>query len=354
MHSTGVDTKAYSAARKAQWQRLQDLTSLRQLDGEQADELARLYHATSRDLSVIRTHGPDPYTVSSLSVILAEARARLTATEVFPLRSLLEFFTITMPLALYRVRWWTLGAMVAFIALAVGYGFAFYHSADLQAAVGTPSQLRHYAESAFTAYYTEFPAPDFFTLVWTNNAWITAVCIGGGATGVLPMWVLYNNATGVGQAGAIMHMHGYLDVFFFHILPHGMLELTAVFVAGGTGLRLCWAIIAPGQRSRIQAVGEAGRTLAIVAVALVFVLGVSGVIEGFVTGSKLPLWLKMTIGALALIAYWLYTLLLGGAAARRVGSGDEDMDGYEQIEALSAAQREAALANARPTATRTA
>lgn len=345
-----MDTKAYSAARKPQWQRLQTLSKTRQLSGDEADELARLYHATSRDLSVIRTSGPDPYTISSLSATIALARARLTATEVLPLRSVFEFFVATMPRALYRVRWWTVGTMVAFIAIAVSYGVAFYNSGELQAAAGSPSQLRHYAESAFTSYYTTYPAPDFATQVWTNNAWLAAVCVGGGVSGVLPIWVLYANATGVGQAGAIMHMHGYLDVFFIHILPHGMLELTAIFVAAGAGLRLFWALVAPGQRTRLQAVGEAGRTLSLVAVALVFVLGISGLIEGFVTGAQMPTWIKMTIGGLALVGYWLYTLTLGRIADRRGGSGDEDMDGYEQIEALSAAQREAALDNVRSVA----
>lgn len=340
-----MDTQAYSAARRGQWQRLKELTSQRQLDGEEADELARLYHATSRDLSVIRTHGPEPHTISALSVIVAQARARLTATELFPLHSLADLFISTIPRALYRVRWWTVGVMVAFIALAVGYGIAFYHSPELQSALGTPSELRRYAESAFTSYYTDFPPPDFAAQVWTNNAWIAAICVGGGITGALPIAVVYSNATGVGQAGAIMAMHDYLDVFFLHILPHGMLELTAIFVAAGTGLRLCWALIAPGQRTRLQAVGEAGRTLSIVALALVGVLAVSALIEGFVTGSAMPVWMKMTIGALALAGYWVYALVLGGAAARRHRGEREDLDGYQQIEMLTAAQRAAALDN---------
>ncbi|MDO5727012.1 MAG: stage II sporulation protein M [Bowdeniella nasicola] len=342
-----MDTEAYSAARSSQWQRLQQLVAKRRLSGAETDELARLYHATSRDLSLIRTTGPEPAMITRLSTLIARARTRLTATEVFPLRSVLDFFTITIPVAFYRVRWWTLAVMAAFVIVALAAGIAFVQSPELRATVGTPAQLREYAEAAFTAYYTNFPAPDFAAQVWTNNAWIAAVCIGGGITGFLPITVLYTNAVGVGQAGAIMWMHNYIDVFFAYILPHGMLELTAIFVAGGTGLRLCWALIDPGRRSRLQSVGEAGRTLAVVAVGLVGVLFIAGLIEGFVTGSTLPLWVKLTIGTIAVGGYWLYTLILGGMAYRRglgMDHGD-DASGYQQIEILTAAQQQAALTN---------
>ena len=85
-----------------------------------------------------------------------------------------------------------------------------------------------------------------------------------------------------------MVSHGRADLFFGLILPHGMLELTAVFVAAGTGLRLFWAWVEPGPRTRSQALAEEGRAAFAIAVGLVGVLAVSGFIEGFVTPSGLP------------------------------------------------------------------
>src|SRR5699024_6523760 len=139
--------------------------------------------------------------------------------------------------------------------------------------MGTPHARAQYASQAFEAYYSNFPAPDFAAQVWTNNAWIAARAIGGGITGVFPIWMLVQNAHGVGMAGAVMAEHGYLEQFFGLILPHGLMELTAIFVAVGAGVKLCWAWIAPGPRTRSRALAEEGRSLVSVAIGLVVVLG---------------------------------------------------------------------------------
>ena len=63
--------------------------------------------------------------------------------------------------------------------------------------------------------------------------------------------------------------HGRGALFFGLILPHGLLELTAVFVAAGVGLRLFWAWVAPGPRTRAPALAQEGRAAAAVAIGLV-------------------------------------------------------------------------------------
>ena len=90
--------------------------------------------------------------------------------------------------------------------------------------------------------------------------------------------------------------HGRGALFFGLILPHGLLELTAVFVAAGAGLRLFWSWIEPGPRTRAQAIAHEGRTAVAVALGLAVVLLVSGVIEAFVTPSRLPTWARLAIG----------------------------------------------------------
>jgi uncharacterized membrane protein SpoIIM required for sporulation len=106
------------------------------------------------------------------------------------------------------------------------------------------------------------------------------------------------------------------------ISPHGILELTAVFVASGVGLRLGWAWIDPGPLPRTRALAEQGRAAITVALGLVVVLAVSGVIEAFVTPSPLPTWARICIGVLAELAFLGYVLRYGGRAARAGESAD--------------------------------
>jgi uncharacterized membrane protein SpoIIM required for sporulation len=190
------------------------------------------------------------------------------------------------------------------------------------ASLGPADFLEQYAEESFTGYYTENPAAVFAGMVWTNNAWIAAQCVLFGVTGIWPLYVIVQNAFGVGVSAAIMAAHDRLDVMVLYILPHGMLELTSIFVAAAAGLHLFWAWVAPGHRTRGAALAQQGRALATVAIGLVFALFLSGLVEGFVTGWSLPWPVKIGIGAAALAVFLVYMLLVGRRAYRRGERGD--------------------------------
>jgi hypothetical protein len=101
-----------------------------------------------------------------------------------------------------------------------------------------------------------------------------------------------------------------------------MLELSAVFLAAAAGLRLGWTVIDPGNRRRGQALGQEGRAMVTITLGLIVVLGVSGLIEAFVTPSSLPTWARITIGAVAVTAFLGYALGLGHRAVMAGVTGD--------------------------------
>jgi uncharacterized membrane protein SpoIIM required for sporulation len=323
-----VDLDAFSAVRRPAWARLDELTRRRVRDGAEADELVRLYQAVATDLSTVRSAAPDPDTVARLSQLLARARSAIAGTHEPAWRDVRRFLVVSLPAALYRIRWWSVAVMTAFLLVAVVAGWWVATDADALAAMGTPAQRQQYVDEAFASYYD--PGLGFATVVWTNNAWIAAVCIGIGISGIGPLYVLAQNAVNVGATGGMMAAHGSLDVFLTLIAPHGLLELTAIFVAGAAGLRLCWTWVDPGGRPRGRALAEEGRSTITVAIGLVGALALSGLVEGFVTGSSLPWWLKIVVGAVALAAFWTYTIALGRRAVREGETGDleEDAAGY--------------------------
>jgi uncharacterized membrane protein SpoIIM required for sporulation len=323
-----VDLDAWTRARTPLWTRLDALVRARRLDGAQADELVRLYQATATDLSAVRSAAPDPETVTRLSQLLGRARGRLAGTHAPAWSDVARFVVVSVPAALYRIRWWTVAVTVVFLVVGVATGLLVALDPDARALMGTPASQRQYVEEQFAAYYA--PGAGFATMVWTNNAWIAAVCVGTGITGVLPVYMLVSNAVNVGAAGGLMAAHGRLDVFLQLISPHGLLELTAIFVAGAAGLRLFWTMVDPGPRPRGRALAQEGRALFTVAIGLVGVLAVSGLVEGFVTGSTLPWPVKVAIGVVVLAAFWAYTLVLGRRAVAAGETGDltADRAGY--------------------------
>ncbi|UZN01894.1 stage II sporulation protein M [Cellulomonas sp. S1-8] len=319
-----MDLDAYTRARTPTWQRLDELARRRGLTGAEADELVALYQATATDLSAVRSAAPDPETVTRLSQVLVRARSRLAGTHAPSLSDVTSFVVLRLPAALYRIRWWTVAVTAAFLAVAVATGVLVATSPDALALMGTPSEQQEYVDTAFEEYYT--PGVGFAAMVWTNNAFIAAVCIGTGITGFLPAYMLATNAVNVGAAGGLMAAHGRLDVFLQLIAPHGLLELTAIFVAGAAGLRLFWTWVDPGPRTRGRALAQEGRALFTVAIGLVGVLAVSGLVEGFVTGSALPWPVKVAVGVVVLTAFWAYVLVLGRRAVGAGHTGDLDAD----------------------------
>ena len=317
-----MDLDALAAARRDEWARLDELSRTRRLSGSEVDELVTRYRAASADLADIKTSAGRTAQGDHVSTMLARARLRLTGAPENVARQIPRFFALQLPAALYRVRWTTLAIAIAFIA--VGTLVAFWVSGDpaLVAALGSRADLEYYAENSFTDYYSENPAAVFAGTVWTNNAWIAAQCVLFGITGIWPLMVLVSNAVGVGTAAAIMLAFDRGDVFLLFILPHGLLELTSVFVAAAAGLHIFWAWVAPGRRSRATALAEAGRSLATIVVGLILALAVSGAIEGFVTAQPWPWPVKIGIGATALAAFLVYMIVVGGRAHRRGETGD--------------------------------
>ncbi len=324
-----MDLDALVVARTPAWQRLDALVRTRRLTGAESDELVRLYRAVSTDLSTVRSAAPDPEVVTRLSQLLGRARARIAGSHEPRWSQVARFVVVLLPAALYRLRWWTFGVAVAFVAIGVVTGWWVATNPAALDAMGSPADRQAYVDQAFSSYYD--PSAGFAAMVWTNNFWLTWLCIGGGITAVVPVFFLGYSAISVRATGGLMAAYGHLGMFFRLILPHGLMELTSVFVAGAAGLRLFWAWIDPGPRPRARALADEGRSMITVAVGLVATLAASGLVEAFVTGSALPWGVKITIGALVVTAFWAYTLVLGRRAVRTGETGDlsADLAGYQ-------------------------
>jgi uncharacterized membrane protein SpoIIM required for sporulation len=318
-----MDLDAFVATRGARWSRLESLLRRRgALSGAEVDELVDLYQSTATDLSVVRSAAPDPALVSRLSSLVARSRSAVTGARSSTWRDAARFVTVTFPVAVYRMRWWWTGAAIGFMLVAVALGWWVASDPAVQASVGAPEEIRQLVDTDFEAYYSSEPAGAFAAKVWTNNVWVAALClVFGGLLGLPVIYILWQNAANVGIAGGLMVAYGKGPLFFGLILPHGLLELTAVFVAAGAGLRLGWTVVDPGGRRRSEALAAEGRTTITIAIGAIGVLLVSGVIEAFVTPSPLPTWARLTIGVLALVAFLAYVFVLGrrGVAAGETG-----------------------------------
>jgi uncharacterized membrane protein SpoIIM required for sporulation len=225
----------------------------------------------------------------------------------------------------YRTwRWW-LGTAVAFFAVVVIIAMWVAGNPEVQSAIGTPSDIDELVNHDVASYYSEHPAAAFAFQVWINNSWVSAQCIAMSVVLGLPIpIILFNNAANLGLIAGLMFQAGKGGILLGLLAPHGLLELTAVFLAGATGMRLGWSVISPGNRPRGQVLAEQGRGVVSVAVGLVGVLLVSGLIEALVTPSPLPTIVRVGIGVIAEAAFLSYIVYFGRRAVNAGETGDAE------------------------------
>lgn len=326
-----MDVDVFVAAHSAEWDRLSALVKRGgSLSGAEVDELVALYQRSATHLSQVRASAPDPALIGRLSTLVAGARAVVTAAPSPTWREIGLFFARRLPAACYRSwRWW---APTAVVCLLVSGLIAAWiaGSPEVQASIAAPAEIRSLTQpgGAYETYYSSAPAASFAAKVWTNNAWVAAGALMLGVLFGIPVVIaLWLNTLNLGVGAGLMASAGRLDVFLGLVLPHGMLELTAVFLAAGTGLRLGWTVIDPGGRPRSQALAVEGRSAGGIALGLVCVLLVSGVIEAFVTPSGLPTWARIGIGVVAEAAFLSYVFVIGRRAALAGETGDAQYAG---------------------------
>jgi uncharacterized membrane protein SpoIIM required for sporulation len=319
-----MDLDAYVIAHHAEWERLDALGRRRSLDGRESDELVERYQRVATHLSVIRTEAPDATVITYLSLVLSRARNRAGGARGGSWRGVGSFVVERFPAALYRLRWWWLGTFATnVVATAVMMWWLLDHP-NVEQTLLSPRDVDQLVNHDFADYYSTYAAGHFAAQVWTNNIWIAALCIAFGVLGLPVVYLLFENVLNLAIIGSIMTRHGHAPEFWGLILPHGLLELTAVFVAGGVGLRLFWSWVEPGDLTRAQSFAREGRTAGTVALGLVGVLAVSGGIEAFVTPSPLPTWARIGVGVLAEAAFLAYVFVLGRQAHHRGHTGDLD------------------------------
>jgi len=342
-----MDIDRYIQRNDASWRRLDELSRragrrVNSLTDAEVTEMLGLYQQVSAHLSHARTTYSDPDLNARLSRIIGSARVVIYRRRGSAARSVGKFFTSTFPAAVWTSRRFVLIAAMLFLLPAFAVGTWLARSpAALDASV--PREVQELvAEREFRDYYRSDAAQNFAGQVTVNNIGVAFLAF---ALGVVPLIgtgvVLVMNGLNGGVAGAVMHHAGEGPQFWGLILPHGLLEITAIIVAGAAGFRLSWAIIAPGDRTRRQAIADEGLRSVVIVGGLTICFIVAGFIEGFITPSALPTALRVAVGVAVEAAFITYVVALGSRAER---AGLTGMLGEETRDVLAQAEADATAA----------
>jgi uncharacterized membrane protein SpoIIM required for sporulation len=314
-----VDIDRFLAVNSTTWNRLTELCGRRRLDTAEVEELVRLYQRASSHLSYAQTYYADPALIARLTTLVGRAHAVVYGTRRRSVRAVGDFFVTTFPGAVWESRVFVAASAAVFFLPAIAVGVWLAHSPRAIDAIA-PSALRQaYINHDFAAYYRSQPSAQFAAQVQTNNIRVAFEAFAAGIAGcVVTAVLLAYNGMQIGAAGGLFAAAGKQAQFWGLVLPHGLLEITSIIIAGGAGLRLGWAVLAPGDMTRRDALAAAGRRAVTIVMGLILTFIVAGLIEGFVTGSSLHTTVRVGIGVLVETTFLVYIVALGpGATASR-------------------------------------
>ena len=323
-----MDIDGYIARNEPTWQRLAQLTSrarrrVGDLAPDELDELIQLYQRTSAQQSYVRTYFHDGALTNRLTRLVADASGVIYGKRARTSRPIRMFFAVSYPAAVWDSRRFILIGVALVFVPALMMGAWLMHDRRALNASASPAERTTYVHDQFEQYYSNQPHALFFTHVTVNNIGVSFLAFAGGAAFcVFGALMLVQNGVALGQAAAWMISEGDTARFFGLILPHGLLELSAICIAGGAGLRLGWTLIVPGDRTRGAAMAEQGRRSVVIVIGLMTMFVAAGTIEGFVTGSGLAPAPRVAIGVAAWVAYVTYLVVQGRAAAARGFTGE--------------------------------
>jgi uncharacterized membrane protein SpoIIM required for sporulation len=344
-----MDIDRYVAEHQATWARLDELNrkgrSVRRLSAAELDEIVSLYQRVSTHLSYVRTYLPDPALVTRLTALVATANGIVYGRRSGAWSSFSRFFSRSFPAAVWINRWFVLAAALLLLVPALVLGVWIASSPAAFEATAPAAVREAYINDDFESYYSSEPAAQFASEVFTNNVRVAILAFAAGVLFcVVTAYILVYNGASLGVVAGLFAAMGEQPKFWGLILPHGLLELSAVAVAGAAGLRLGWTVIDPGDRPRLPALAEEGRRAAVIVLGLVAAFLVAGLIEGFVTGRVANTALRVAIGVTAFAAFWTYVVAFGRIALA------EGYTGLLSDERRAAEHRAAALADRAATA----
>ena len=314
-------------SRKNDWEALSHLLDLCQSDmravsESQVRDISRLYRAATSDLALAKRDFPRNEVTVYLNQLVARAHAVVYRSEPLALKRLWNFATKGFP-RLFRETWiFSFVAALFFVLPAVASGFATYAQPALATSLLPPGAHRLSGIVEDKDLWIDIPVeerPYAASFIMTNNIRVSFLAFASGLTaGLMTLWVLFFNGLMIGTLTGLTSFHGIGWELWNFVIGHGVIELSIIFIAGGSGLMLGWAILRPGLMRRRDALAQAARKAVYLLLGAVPWLVVAGTIEGFISpNEEIASPVKWGVGIVSGILLYSYLLLAGREWKRR-------------------------------------
>lgn len=306
--------------KKDNWQRLEDLltmlrgSSLRGLSRVEVREFGELYRRAAADLAIARAETRDAKLINYLNSLVIRAHGKIYRAESNGAGLVWKFFTNDFPVAFRNARVFILIAFAVFFISAAISGWVSYINADFAVVIGV-EQAAAAAKSNEMWWLSLNDANQIgASKILTNNILVAFLAFAWGALlGVGSLYILIMNGVSIGGVVGACYRGNpeFANSLMTFMIGHGVIELSTIFMAGGAGMMIGYAIINPGDLTRTQALKKKGMEAARIIIGCACLLVVAGIIEGFLSPSALPAGIKIATGIFTGVAMYSYLLLTG-------------------------------------------
>lgn len=331
-----IDLPRFLAAEQPSWSELERLLDLWEEDPDRTPSLEEvkrfhfLYQKVSADLGRISTFASEPQLKRYLESVVARAYGEVHGTRDRGRRtSLVEWFIAGFPRVFMKHRWsFAISLLVTIVGMAFG-GFAVALDAEAKQAL-VPAQFAHLLQDPADRVAKEEANADgkrsgedasFAGMLMAHNIRVSIFAMALGMTWAIgTMVTLFYNGVLLGFVAVDYVSAGQTVFLLGWLMPHGVIEIPAVLIAGQAGIVLGRALLgrkdpAPLRR-RMRA---AGRDAAVLIGGVAVMLVWAGIVESYLSQRHqpvLPYWLKIAFGT-AELAVLIWFLGSGGRLGRK-------------------------------------
>jgi len=307
-----VEINRYIREHKAVWTELELLLNRMnkrksKLTGMQLDRFTELYKAVSSHLAMMQTVYPINETTVMLNHLVARAHNTMYQESNKSSQQLRTFFLHYFPALIGARAWFILFALLLFTIGGLS-GYLAVRADPLNLTLIVPANIAEGIDPTQTELPREdLHSPVMSTAIMTNNIRVAVLAFISGITlGIGTVYLLIMNGLLIGALAAVFMQAGKSYVFWAYILPHGVIELAAIFIAGGAGLYMGYRIFVPGMYSRKFRFLETAKESAQLMLGTIPLFIIAGIIEGYITPSTLSLDFKYVVAGLTLLILAVY------------------------------------------------
>ncbi len=309
--------------RQNHWKRLERLLDQCQRDGLKSltrlelQELGLLYRQAAADLSAQREDPSGKSYARYLNLLLSRAHNTIYTGQKSSARGILHFYRYTYPRIFRQNLSLVTTAFLLFVAGGLAGMLLSLVRPEFMSMFLGPRMMETIDHHKMWTDSVRGVMPLASSGIMTNNLTVSFVAFAGGITaGLFTVYSMVFNGLLIGTIGTACWLGGMSLPLWSFVAPHGVLELPAIFIAGGAGLRIAQGMLFPGFLSRSDSLAKSGGEAIRLLVGVIPILFLAGMIEGFISPSTLAWQYKFALSGAIAVPFFGY---LFGSARGKVG-----------------------------------